>query len=61
MSDEGFPQAHTCFFQLDIPFYKTDEMCYNRLSAAAEMCGGIDTDFTVQDDGNGGGGGDEEE
>lgn len=27
MSETGFPQAHTCFFQLDIPFYRTDEIC----------------------------------
>ena len=43
-NDQGFPQAHTCFFQLDIPFYKTDEMCRKRLIQASELCGGIDTD-----------------
>jgi len=31
MNDQGFPQAHTCFFQIDVPFYKTDEMMRRRL------------------------------
>lgn len=44
MSDTAFPQSHTCFFQLDIPFYKTDEMCRKRLIQAAELCGTVDTD-----------------
>jgi len=35
MDKTAFPQSHTCFFQLDIPDYETDEMCNNRLSAAA--------------------------
>jgi len=26
MNKTAFPQAHTCFFQLDIPNYETDEM-----------------------------------
>ena len=26
MNETGFPIAHTCFFQLDIPFYRTDEI-----------------------------------
>ena len=44
LSETGFPQTHTCFFQLDIPYYRDDEMCRRRLLTAAEMCGGIDTD-----------------
>jgi hypothetical protein len=44
MAKDAFPHSHTCFFQLDIPNCQTDEMCYNRLSAAAEMCGVIDED-----------------
>ena len=31
MNDKGFPLSHTCFFQLDIPFYKDDEICRKRL------------------------------
>ena len=44
MADQGFPQSHTCFFQLDLPFYKTDEMCRKRILSAAELCGSVDTD-----------------
>ena len=39
MSNTGFPQSHTCFFQLDIPDYKTDEVCRQRMTQAAELCG----------------------
>ena len=31
MSETGFPKSHTCFFQLDIPFYRDDEICRKRL------------------------------
>ena len=44
MSETGFPQSHTCFNQLDIPYYRDDDICRRRLIAAAELCGGIDTD-----------------
>jgi len=44
MSVDAFPIAHTCFFQLDIPPYETDEMCARRLIQASEMCGSVDTD-----------------
>jgi hypothetical protein len=47
MGKTDFPQAHTCFFQLDLPPYETDEMCSQRLIAASELCGGIDTDHGV--------------
>ena len=51
MGDTAFPQAHTCFFQLDIPFYRDDEICRSRLIAASELCGGIDTDTdNIQED-----------
>jgi len=44
-TDASFPQAHTCFFQLDIPGYTTDEICRSRLVTAIELCGEIDTDM----------------
>jgi len=44
MSETGYPQAHTCFFQLDIPFYRTDEICAQRLMQASQLCGSVDTD-----------------
>jgi hypothetical protein len=50
MDSNGFPQAHTCFFQLDLPNYATDELMSSRLSAAAQLCGEIDTDGTAAED-----------
>jgi len=44
MNENGFPIAHTCFFQLDIPFYRTDEIMSQRLIQAATLCGSVDTD-----------------
>lgn len=44
MNAEGYPQSHTCFFQLDIPFYRNDEICSKRLLQAAQLCGSVDTD-----------------
>ena len=26
----AFPKAHTCFFQLDIPDYDDDDICYKK-------------------------------
>ena len=31
LSETGYPQSHTCFFQCDIPFYRDDEICRRRL------------------------------
>jgi len=50
LSNEGFPQAHTCFFQLDIPDYQEDDICYKRLCEAAFLCGEIDTDGAATED-----------
>ena len=47
LDPKGFPQSHTCFFRLDIPDYKTDEICRQRLLQAAQLCGGIDNDHEV--------------
>jgi len=43
-NNRGCPIAHTCFFQLDIPDYDDDEICYSRLLSAITMCGGIELD-----------------
>ena len=57
MGLEDLPQAHTCFFTLDIPPYKTLEIMTKKIKIAIEMCGEIDTDYGanhIQDeDGNG--------
>jgi hypothetical protein len=50
MNSMAFPQAHTCFFQLDIPNYSTDELMNNRLSGAAQLCGEMDTDNNAAED-----------
>ena len=46
--NKKFPEAHTCFFQFDMPCYTTDEACRNKIVYAIEMCGDIDTDHNVQ-------------
>jgi len=42
--DNMMPQAHTCFFMLDLPNYTTDEACEKKLVYAITSCGEIDTD-----------------
>ena len=42
--DESLPEAHTCFFTLDLPRYTTDEICKQKLTLAIELCGDIDGD-----------------
>jgi hypothetical protein len=42
--DVVFPEAHTCFFQFDLPRYTTDEACKSKILYAIEACGDIDTD-----------------
>lgn len=44
LSENGFPIAHTCFFQLDIPYYRSDEICFKRLQQASQLCGSVDID-----------------
>jgi hypothetical protein len=39
-----FPEAHTCFFQFDLPRYTTDEACKSKILYAIAACGEIDTD-----------------
>lgn len=70
MDKTGFPQAHTCFFSLDMPEYPNDKIMRDKFLVAITMCGEIDTDGDAMVDfngdringGRGGGGGwDEEE
>jgi hypothetical protein len=42
------PQSHTCFFQLDLPRYSSDEIMLEKLLLASETCGEIDTDHAAQ-------------
>jgi E3 ubiquitin-protein ligase HERC2 len=52
--DIHFPEAHTCFFQLDLPRYTNDEACKSKILYAIQACGEIDTDnssYSIADDG----------
>jgi len=42
--DSYLPEAHTCFFQLDLPRYTTDEICRSKIMYAIHSCGSIDND-----------------
>lgn len=50
MNKLAFPQAHTCFFQIDVPNYETDEIMAQRISTACELCGEMDTDNNAAED-----------
>lgn len=58
---DSLPQAHTCFFTIDLPEYKDKETAKARLTTAIELCGEIDTDYGAgnirDEDGDGGRGG----
>ena len=43
-SDDQLPEAHTCFFQLDLPAYSKDKACKEKLLYAIRACGEIDGD-----------------
>ena len=53
MDKNGFPQAHTCFFSIDLPEYPNDKIMRTRLITAITMCGEIDTDGAPMEDFNG--------
>jgi len=41
----GFPLAHTCFFQLEVPVYSTDEKCLEKLKFCATVAAGMGFGF----------------
>jgi hypothetical protein len=53
MPKDAFPQAHTCFFQIDIPHWPKDSDCKYKLLQAITLCGEIDTDGNAHEDFNG--------
>lgn len=53
MDKTGFPQAHTCFFSIDLPDYPNDKIMRDKFLVAITMCGEIDTDGTAMTDFNG--------
>ena len=42
--DIQFPEAHTCFFQIDLPRYTKDQIARDKILYAIEACGDIDGD-----------------
>lgn len=44
MRKDSLPISHTCFFQLDLPEYDNDDICYKRFQQAVTMCGSVDID-----------------
>lgn len=40
----ALPKAHTCFFQIDLPNYETEEIMKAKILMAAQFCGEIDDD-----------------
>ena len=64
--NEAFPQAHTCFFTIDLPEYTNLHDMRSRVRYAIENCTAIDTDgtpgeFTMGDVGGDGDGDDDED
>ena len=53
MNANSLPQAHTCFFSVDLPIYKSDKIMRQKLLTAITLCGEIDTDGTAMEDFNG--------
>ena len=46
-ADNALPKAHTCFFMIDIPNYKTYEIMESKIKYAIETCGEIDDDYSA--------------
>lgn len=57
---DALPEAHTCFFSIDIPIYVSLEAMTAKFKTAIELCGEIDGDYSAGSipDEDGGGGGD---
>lgn len=47
--DAALPEAHTCYFQIDIPEYTTKEIFRKRLLTAIRFCGEVDNDNRNRD------------
>ncbi|EKX39710.1 hypothetical protein GUITHDRAFT_76204, partial [Guillardia theta CCMP2712] len=42
--DESLPEAHTCFFAIDLPKYSSEEVMHSKLLYAIRNCSAIDND-----------------
>ena len=47
--DKHLPHSQTCFFTLSLPFYSSQEICYQKLIYAMENATTMDDDFTNRD------------
>eukprot|EP00622_Pseudochattonella_farcimen_P003305 FR738450.1.p2 GENE.FR738450.1~~FR738450.1.p2 ORF type:complete len:120 (+),score=23.13 FR738450.1:57-362(+) len=47
--NQSFPQAHTCFFTIDLPEYTDPECMASRVRYAIENCTSIDNDGSAGD------------
>jgi hypothetical protein len=45
--DNVLPQAHVCYFQIDLPNYSSKDVVRKNLLIAIRLCGEIDTDMNV--------------
>jgi hypothetical protein len=46
--DEALPEAHTCFFTIDLPQYSSTKVMREKLLYAIHNCSAIDKDFTAR-------------
>jgi len=46
--DEALPEAHTCFFTIDLPQYSSTRVMREKLLYAIHNCSAIDKDFTAR-------------
>ena len=46
--DEALPEAHTCFFTIDLPQYSSTKVCRDKLMYAIHNCTAIDKDLTTR-------------
>lgn len=44
MGKTALPEAHTCFFEVDLPEYADDKTMKEKILIAVTMCGEIDLD-----------------
>jgi len=45
---DALPEAHTCFFSVDIPVYESLEVMTAKFKTAIELCGEIDGDYAPE-------------
>lgn len=49
--DDAFPRADTCFFNLELPAYSSEEVMREKLSTVINLNSGMDGDDVEVDDG----------